>query len=62
MGVGMPYILKLQEFGGHLRRAFDGHMAYHVGSSLREKHGWRDVDVRLIIPDDEYAAMGFGDP
>lgn len=61
MSVGMPYGLLLQEFGEHLRRAF-GHMAYHVGSSLREKHGWRDVDVRLIVPDDDYAAMGLGNP
>lgn len=57
----MPYILLLQEFGEHLRRAF-GHMAYHVGSSLKEKSGWRDVDVRLIVPDADYAAMGLGDP
>lgn len=60
MGVGMPYCLLLQEFGEHVYRAF-GHVAYHVGSSLKEKDGWRDVDVRLILPDDEYAAMGFGD-
>lgn len=61
MGVGMPQGLLLQEFGEHVYRSF-GHMAYHVGSSLREKHGWRDVDVRLIIPDDEYEAAGYGDP
>lgn len=61
MGVGMPYSLLLQEFGEHVRRAF-GHVAYHVGSSLREKHGWRDVDVRLILPDEEYERMGLGDP
>jgi len=62
MGVGMPYSLLLQEFGEHVRRAFGGHMAYHVGSSLREKSGWRDVDVRLILPDEDYAQMGLGDP
>lgn len=59
--VGMPFGLYLQEFGDHVWHAF-GHMSYHVGSSLTNKDGWRDVDVRLIIPDDEYAAMGLGDP
>ena len=38
-----------------------GHTAYQVGSSLTDK-SWRDVDVRLILPDEEYAAMGFGVP
>lgn len=61
MGVGMPFILRLQEFGEHVRRAF-GHIPYHVGSSLTEKQGWRDVDVRLILPDEEYAALGYGEP
>lgn len=61
MGVGMPQSLLLQEFGEHIRRAF-GHTAFHVGSSLEKKDGWRDVDVRLILPDGEYEAMGLGDP
>lgn len=61
MGVGMPASLRLQEFGEHLLRAF-GDVAYHVGSSLGDKHGWRDVDVRLILSDDDYKARGFGDP
>jgi hypothetical protein len=61
MGVGMPHGIRLQEFGEHVWRAF-GHIPYHVGSSLREKDGWRDVDVRLMLPDDEYERMGLGDP
>jgi hypothetical protein len=61
MGVGMPAILYLQDFGEHIRRAF-GHIPYHVGSSLLEKAGWRDVDVRVMLPDDEYAALQLGDP
>lgn len=61
MGVGMPFILRLQEYGEHIRHAF-GHVPYHVGSSLTDKSGWRDVDVRLILPDDEYAAAGYGEP
>lgn len=61
MGVGMPFILRLQDFGEHVRRAF-GHVPFHVGSSLTEKSGWRDVDVRLILPDEEWAAGGWGTP
>lgn len=59
--VGQPQGLWLQEFGDYLHAAF-GHVAYHVGSSLANKDGWRDVDVRLMLPDDEWAAMGFGEP
>lgn len=61
MGVGMPTVLLLHEFGSKVWDAF-GHVPYHVGSSLDLKTGWRDVDVRLILPDDEYAALGFGAP
>ncbi len=52
------YMLRL--FGAHINQAF-GHVPYHVGSSLAEKATFRDVDVRLILPDDEFAAY-FGDP
>lgn len=61
MSVGFPATLYLQDFGEHVRRAF-GHIPYHVGSSLKLKDGWRDVDVRLMLPDDEYAALQLGDP
>lgn len=60
MGVGMPAILLLQEFGSQVWAAF-GTPPYHVGSSLMSKQ-WRDVDVRLILVDEEYAAQGYGDP
>lgn len=60
VGVGMPQYLYLEEFGSHLWSVF-GHPAYLVGSALFGKK-WRDVDVRLLLPDDEYAAWGFGDP
>jgi hypothetical protein len=53
MGVGQPATIKLDLFGSVLYDAF-GHMSYHVGSSLTEKTGWRDVDIRLMLPDDEY--------
>lgn len=60
MSVGMPQALWLDEFGSHVWNAF-GHTPFHVGSSLQGK-GWRDVDVRLLLPDEEYAALGFGNP
>lgn len=50
----------LRLFGAHVDQAF-GHVPYHVGSSLGAKQPYRDVDVRLILPDDEYADL-FGDP
>lgn len=60
-GVGMPASLFLDEFGSQVWAAF-GHCCYHVGSSLTSKAGWRDVDVRLILNDEEYEVMGLGDP
>jgi len=60
-GVGMPAALALDEFGSEVVAAF-GDFAYHVGSSLTQKAGWRDVDVRLILADDEYEKQGYGDP
>ncbi len=61
MSVGMPQSLYLHEFGSQVWAAF-GCPPYHVGSSLTTKTGWRDVDVRLILSDEEYEAMGLGDP
>jgi hypothetical protein len=50
----MPAGIWLNKFGVIVRDYF-GHVPYQVGSSLKEKH-WRDVDVRLILPDDEFVA------
>lgn len=61
MPVGMPHQLLLKEFGNHIYNAF-GYVAYHVGSSLHNKTGWRDVDVRLILPDEEYNRLELGSP
>lgn len=61
MSVGMPAELYLHEFGSQVWHAF-GDMPYHVGSSLLNKTGWRDVDVRLILDDEEYARLGLGKP
>lgn len=59
--VGQPQGMLLNLFGEQLRHAF-GHMAYHVGSSLSLKDGWRDVDVRIMLPDDEWDAFFLGNP
>ena len=48
----MPACIWLNKFGVIIRDYF-GHVPYHVGSSLKVKD-WRDVDVRLIMPDDEF--------
>lgn len=63
-GMGMPAGLYLEEFGRIVADAFDA-TPYHVGSSVpgHERAGqYRDVDVRVLLDDDVYAAMGFGDP
>lgn len=60
VGVGMPAALYLDDFGGKVWEAF-GAVAYLVGSAFRGK-AWRDVDVRVLIDDEEYAGMGLGDP
>ncbi len=60
MGVGMPVYLLLQEFGSQVWHAF-GTPPYLVGSALDGKQ-WRDVDVRLILDDETWEAMGLGDP
>ncbi len=54
MSTGMPAGIWLTKFGVIVRDYF-GHVPYHVGSSLTSKT-WRDVDVRLILPDDEFEA------
>lgn len=54
----MPAGIWLNKFGV-LVCDFFGHVPYHVGSSVSSKE-WRDVDVRLILPDQEFKAR-FGD-
>lgn len=51
----MPAGIWLHKFGAIVEDYF-GHPPYHVGSSVRGKD-WRDVDVRLILPDDEFADL-----
>lgn len=51
----MPAGIWLNKFGVIIRDYF-GHVPYQVGSSLKSKD-WRDVDVRLILPDEEFVAL-----
>jgi diadenosine tetraphosphate (Ap4A) HIT family hydrolase len=55
VGTGMPATAHLEAFGESLRDAF-GAMPYHVGSSVQGKT-WRDVDVRIMLPDDRFDAL-----
>ena len=55
VGVGMPAALHLEAFGREIADAF-GHLPYLVGTAAIGKE-WRDVDVRLILPDDEFDAL-----
>jgi len=56
----MPAALYLDEFARHLRAVFDTEV-YLVGSALITKD-WHDLDVRVILPDETFASMGFGTP
>ena len=55
MSTGMPAGIWLHKFGVIIEDYF-GHVAYQVGSSLTTKD-WRDVDVRLMLPDEEFEAL-----
>ena len=59
-GVGQPHTFYLNAFGQLVYDAF-GSVPYLVGSATQSKK-WRDVDVRLILTDDEWMLLGFGDP
>jgi hypothetical protein len=54
--IGAPAIFALELECKTLNRAFGGHGCYVVGSSL-ERSDWRDVDVRFILPDDEFQKL-----
>ena len=53
IGTGSPACLKLEVFGDWIWKAF-GTPAYLVGSAAVSKT-WRDIDIRLILDDAEYA-------
>lgn len=54
MSTGMPAGIWLAKYGEIITDYF-GEIPYQVGSSLHSKR-WRDVDVRLILPDAEFEA------
>jgi hypothetical protein len=51
----MPAALRLEAFGRRITEAF-GERLYQVGSSVFGRE-WRDVDLRLMLPDDEFDAL-----
>lgn len=53
--VGAPACFNLELECQILNRAFDG-QCYLVGSAL-ERSDWRDVDVRMMMDDDAFAAL-----
>lgn len=54
--VGAPAIFVLETACRQINEAFGGFGCYLVGSSL-ERPDWRDVDVRYIMTDEEFAVM-----
>lgn len=58
--VGAPACFALELACQHLHDAFCSDSGYSglylVGSAL-ERPDWRDIDVRLMMPDDEFAAL-----
>lgn len=52
--VGAPAIFKLEQACQVINDAFNGFGCYLVGSAL-ERPDWRDVDVRFIMPDADFA-------
>ena len=54
--VGAPACFHLEMACQELNAAFPGFGCYLVGSAL-ERPDWRDIDVRLIMSDDAFAAM-----
>jgi len=55
IGVGMPASLHLDAFGREVNDAFDS-FPMLVGSSATSTT-WRDVDLRLILPDAQFDAL-----
>ena len=57
--VGAPAIFALELACQHVNEAFGGRSfghCYLVGSAL-ERPDWRDIDIRLIMPDDEFFSL-----
>ena len=54
--VGAPAIFALEQACREINDAFGGFGCYLVGSAL-ERADWRDVDVRFILEDEEFAKL-----
>jgi len=53
-GIGPQQQLLLDQFGQLIEAAW-GETGYLVGSSQRGERNWRDIDVRVMLSNDEYA-------
>lgn len=53
--VGAPACFQLENACRTISNAFGGYGCYLVGSAL-ERPDWRDIDVRFIMSDEEFAA------
>lgn len=54
--VGAPNIFKLELACQHIVDALDSYGCYLVGSCL-ERPDWRDIDIRFILSDEEFAVL-----
>lgn len=54
--VGAPKIFALEQACRYINEAFGSYGCYLVGSSL-ERADWRDVDIRFIMKDDDFAIL-----
>ena len=55
--VGAPACFALELACQHLHRAFGGEGSMYLVGSALERPDWRDIDVRFILPDDEFAKL-----
>lgn len=54
--VGAPACFALEQAARHVNEAFGTSACYVVGSALSTQD-WRDVDIRLILNDEEFATL-----
>ena len=54
--IGAPAIFALELACQHIRAALGDYGCYLVGSAM-ERPDWRDVDVRFIMPDENFALL-----
>ena len=54
--IGAPACFALEQACQHIRDAFGEYGLYLVGSATQSPD-WRDIDVRYILSDDDFAAL-----